>query len=243
MGSFTNTAAKQVMTAVFPTTNTSNVAADIGSTASGFKIYTTNAGASYGILVSSNPAVRHRIDLVNAVGASAGANIGQGLSDANFPTINRGNTISGSVTINGSLTNVTFCNASGSAYTGYTGMMMVTSGATGNHTWSGWTLSEGTGVHWKAVNTGQIGFPASTGGTASACGFVLSAVGSSINRDYPGATAGNTTSTNSTTTILATAPTGDQTVIFAYGDLSSVRVISNGDTPVFTGGAISITLT
>ena len=242
MGSFTNTAAKQVMTAVFPTTNTSNVAADIGSTASGFKIYTTNAGASYGILVSTNTAVRHRIDLVNAVGASAGANIGQGLSDANFPTINRGNTISGSVTI-GSATNVTFCNASGSAYTGYTGMMMVTSGATGNHTWSGWTLSEGQNVHWKAVNTGQIGFPASTGGTASACGFVLSAVGSSINRDYPGATAGNTTSTNSTTTILATAPTGDQTVIFAYGDLSSVRVISNGDTPVFTGGAISITLT
>ena len=242
MGSFTNTAAKQVMTAVFPTTNTSNVAADIGSTASGFKIYTTNAGASYGILVSTNTAVRHRIDLVNAVGASAGASIGQGLSDANFPTINRGNTISGSVTI-GSLTNVTFCNASGSAYTGYTGMMMVTSGATGNHTWSGWTLSEGTGVHWKAVNTGQIGFPASTGGTASACGFVLSAVGSSINRDYPGATAGNTTSTNSATTILATEPTGNQTVLFAYGDLSSVRVISNGDTPVFTGGAISITLT
>ena len=242
MGSFTNTAAKQVMTAVFPTTNTSNVAADIGSTASGFKIYTTNAGASYGILVSTDTAVRHRIDLVNAVGASAGANIGQGLSDANFPTINRGNTISGSVTI-GSLTNVTFCNASGSAYTGYTGMMMVTSGATGNHTWSGWTLSEGQNVHWKAVNTGQIGFPASTGGTASACGFVLSAVGSSINRDYPGATAGNTTSTNSATTILATEPTGDQTVIFAYGDLSSVRVISNGDTPVFTGGAISITLT
>lgn len=241
MGSFTNTAAKQVMTAVFPTSNTSNVAADIGSTASGFKIYTTNANTSYGILVSSTTAVRHRIDLVNAAGASAG-NSTSGLTDANFPTDDKGNVISGSITANGTPRTVTFCNSAASAYTGYTGMMMSTA-STGNHTWTGWTLSEGVNTHWKAVNTGQIGFPPSAGGTASACGFVLSAVGASNNRTYPAADVGGTTSTSSITKILDSNPGGEQTVIFAYGDLSSVRVISNGDTPVFTGSAISITLT
>jgi hypothetical protein len=123
-------------------------------------------------------------------------------------------------------------------------MCTVNNTVTGNHAWFGWTIAsaaETTGVvgSWKVSTNGQVGFPQNTGTAQNIHGFVISAAQTSANATVS-ATTGLAGATSSTSAILASAPTCP--VVIAYGDLSSVRTVNNSDTPVFTSGAIVITL-
>lgn len=231
MGSFTSLGARQVVTALFPTATTTVISASIENI-NALRIYTTSVAAgSVGVFAhtGSTSGVRHRIDLLQG-GGTGGTSITSGLVDARF----------GANALNGNhaqgLSAVNFAN-----YTNYEGMSMVAS-ASGNHAWLGWTLDGAqAGGEFKVSNNGAIAFP-SCGATANTvCGFVLSAAGTAA-----GAAAdadGTSGAPSSATQLLTTYSGTNGTVMFAYGDLSSFRTISNGDTPVFTTGAISITLT
>lgn len=234
MGSFTPGAAAQIMKALFnsvqPTTGAgtdkNTPATSIPTTgASAFRIYNaaTATTLEMGIFSAGTDSVRHRIDLIqNSAGLTTG------LTEANFASNN-------TLTVAGVATGF-------ASYTGYTGMSQVSSGTpSGNHLWQSWTLAPeaGTTGKYQVSNTQQIGFPMSTAVPNNIVGFCLSAAG------IANGTAANTTSgaaaqPASTTTILTTTPAAQ--VIFAYGDLSTGRLVSANDTPVFTAGAIIITL-
>lgn len=231
MGSFTSLGARQVITALFPTGTTTVVSAAI-TNINALRIYTTDATANtVGVFAhtGSNSGVRHRLDLLQA-GGTGGTTITSGLVDGRF----------GANALNGNhaqtATAVNFA-----SYTNYEGMSMVAT-ASGNHAWLGWDLDGAqAGGEFKVSNNGAIAFPScgATGNTV--CGFVLSAAGTAAGA---AADADGTSGAPSSATQLLTSYSGSNgTVIFAYGDLSSFRAIANGDTPVFTDAAISITLT
>ena len=131
-----------------------------------------------------------------------------------------------------------------SGYSAYTGMAL-TSATTGNHQWIGWTVQSAveTGGSWRVDSNGQIGFPTNTnlpGVVQTAFGFVLSAIGFANSNLAATIGTGACDIPTSATVLKLSPPTNP--VIFAYGDLSSGRTINQGDTPVFTTGAIKITL-
>ena len=231
MGSFTSLGARQVITALFPlgvTTVNSGTITNINA----LRIYTTDTTInSVGVFAhaGSGSGVRHRMDLLQA-GGNGGTGISQGLVDARF----------GANALNGSHaqtnTAINFAN-----YTNYQGMSMVAS-AQSNHGWLGWNLiGEQPDGEFKVTNNGPIAFPSCGATPNTVCGFVLSAAGTSTGT-AANAVEGTSGTTSSATQLLASYSGANGTVMFAYGDLSSFRTISNGDTPVFTAQAISITL-
>ena len=236
MGSFTAGTATVVMKAIFPTLNNTLVPLATSTTAvSGFKIYnsTSNTAGQIGIL-SQVTNVVHRIDLITGSLVAASGAVPTAMTDVNFATTPAAGTISGTLTIQGTLA---YCHPTAGVgtpaknYTGYTGKLMGT-GAPAAHQWTGWTITDGTGsTQPKAVNTGQIAFP--TLGSSSVAqtvyGFAISAC----------TTTESAPASNST---LIAATTSGMPVVIAYGDLSTARGIAETDTPVFTDQAIQITL-
>lgn len=231
MGSFTSLGARQVITALFPAGVTTVISGAI-TNINALRIYTTDTTSnSVGVFAhtGSTSGVRHRMDLLQA-GGSGGTQISQGLVDARF----------GPNALNGShaqtLAAINFAN-----YTNYQGMSMVAS-AQANHGWLGWNLvGAQTDGEFKVTNNGPIAFPSCGATPNTVCGFVLSAAGTSTGT-AANAVEGTSGTTSSATQLLASYSGANGTVMFAYGDLSSFRTISNGDTPVFTTQAISITL-
>lgn len=236
MGSFTSLASKEVLNAIFPT-----AAADLGAAGTNLtslsaaanvsvlKIYTNATGASFGIFsgggTGNGSVVRHRVDLIKNSNSSITA-----LPDTHF--------VSNGISTAGSGAGYTFA-----TYTSYQGMCTVNSTVnTGNHQWYGWTINgtaEGAGT-WKVITNGQIGFPQSSSTNSEIIhGFVISAAQTPANA-VVSTTTGLAGATNNATTILTSAPTPP--VIIAYGDLASPRTVAQNDTPVFTSGAIVITL-
>ena len=230
MGSFTSLGARQVITALFPAGVTTVISGAI-TNINALRIYTTDTTSnSVGVFAhtGSTSGVRHRMDLLKA-GGSGGTGISQGLVDARFGA----NALNGSHAQTGDAIN--FAN-----YTNYAGMSMVAS-AQANHGWLGWNLiGAQTDGEFKVTNNGPIAFPSCGATPNTVCGFVLSAAGTSAGG--AAATDGTSGTTSSATQLLASYSGANGTVMFAYGDLSSFRTISNGDTPVFTTQAISITL-
>ena len=241
MGSFTTGASTQLMKAIFNTLATTSgtatadgrllSAATIANT-SNIAIYNQTSSGTAGIYAcistghaASTATVRHRIDLI------AGANSAiVPLTDLNFP--NNGNTFSPNST-----TNVGFA-----TYGNYQGMSQRMDGLTdNNHSWTSWTLGDGGSGKYQASNTQQIGFPtcATTAQTGAIVGFCVSAGGSST-LNTTAAVTGLSGGATSTTQLLSGSPTAQ--VIFAYGDLSTARAVAVSDTPVFTAGAIIISL-
>ena len=235
MGSFTPGASAQIMKALFnsvqPTTGTgtdkNTPATTIPTTgASAFRIYNAATATTneMGIFSAGTDSVRHRIDLIKSGALTTG------LTEANFASNN-------TLTATGVATGF-------ADYAGYTGMSQVSSGnPTGNHLWTSWTLGAEAGStgKYQVSNTQQIGFPtcSASGATNNIIGFCLSAAGIA-NGTASNTTTGVAAAPASTTTILTTTPAAQ--VIFAYGDLSTGRFVNNNDTPVFTLGAIIITL-
>lgn len=242
MGSFTASASSIIMNSLFRNVPTPGSGVDLvpltatATTAAGYKIYNsvTGTASQVGIYCATGAStVPHVIDLVLGSTGTNGTSIspGNGLLDANFTlaTASVGG-ISGTTTAGGTVTYPT-----GTGYTGYTGMVHVNTGGT-THTWQGWTLSaevtSGTAKVAQAVQKLQIGFPTSQSGSSTVIvhGFVLSS-----------RTATNA-ATASSTQLLASASTSAMPLIVAYGDLSTIRTVSAGDTPVFADGAITVTL-
>ena len=230
MGSFTSLGARQVITALFPAGVTTVISGAI-TNINALRIYTTDTTSnSVGVFAhaGSGSGVRHRMDLLQA-GGNGGTQISPGLVDARFGA----NALNGNHAQTGSAIN--FAN-----YTNYQGMSMVAS-AQSNHGWLGWNLiGEQPDGEFKVTNNGPIAFPSCGATPNTVCGFVLSAAGTSAGG--AAATDGTSGTTSSATQLLASYSGANGTVMFAYGDLSSFRTISNGDTPVFTTQAISITL-
>ena len=232
MGSFTSLGARQVITALFPAGVTTVISGAI-TNINALRIYTTDASSNtVGVFAhtGSTSGVRHRMDLLQAGGTGGAAiNSNTGLVDARFGA----NALNGNHAQTGAAIN--FAN-----YTNYEGMSMVAT-TQGNHGWLGWTLvGPQTDGEFKVTNNGPIAFPSCGTNPNTVCGFVLSAAGTSA-----GAAAdsdGTSGTTSSATQLLGSYSGSNGTVMFAYGDLSSFRTISKGDTPVFTAQAISITL-
>ena len=240
MGSFTAGTATVVMKAIFPTTTTTLVPINATTTAvSGFKIYNNQIGGASGqigiLAYASATGVVHRIDLITGSIVANAANPTP-MTDSNFATTPNLGTINGALTVQGTLA---YCSPTGVGtpaknYIGYTGKLMSANPGTpvAAHTWTGWTITDGTAsLQPKAVNSGQIAFP--TLGSLSVAqtvyGFAISAC-----------TATELAPT-SNSALIATNASGMPAVI-AYGDLSTSRGIAETDTPVFTDGAIQITL-
>lgn len=241
MGSFTTGASTQLMKALFNTLATTGAtatadgrllsAASITNT-SNIAIYNQTSAGTAGIYAcvstghaASTATVRHRIDLIQGANAAIVP-----LTDANFP--GTGNTFSANST-----TNVGFAN-----YGSYQGMSQRTDGLTdNNHSWTSWTLGDGGSGKYQASNAQQIGFPtcAVTAQTGAIVGFCVSAGGSST-LNTPAAVTGLSGLPTSNTQLLSGSPAAQ--VIFAYGDLSTFRGVAVSDTPVFTTGAIIISL-
>lgn len=238
MGSFTSATARILMDAVFPTSTTSHTALAGGSsTATAYKIYNnSDTAGQVGLrLVSAGTAVLHSCDLVVGTVTTSNVGPGTGLTDGNFvsgasnASIKVG-TIGLSTTPAGGGTN-TVTYPTQTQYNGYVCKVMVAS-ASGNHTWTGWTLTETSGKG-QAVSNGQIGFPQLATGSngCTVWGFVISARAA----DAAPATAN---------TLIAAASAANTTapLIIAYGDLSASRALGLNDTPVFANNAITITL-
>lgn len=227
MGSFTSLTATQIMRAIFPTSTSSHTALTTSNTTpSGYKIYNSHTGAASQIgLYSAGSAVVHSCNLVLGTNSAQTNPQGSTMTDSNFTTSPAVGGITGSTTQAGSLSYP----VTGS-YVGYTGMVMVATGTTGNHTWTGWTLSE-TSNKGQAVSASQIGFPGLGAGSQpqNVYGFVISAHSAT-------SVAPNSASQ------LVSSNGGGTPVVIAYGDLSSGRQLTQGDTPVFADGAITITL-
>jgi len=229
MGSFTSLTATQIMRAIFPTSTTSHTAITTPTTAlSGYKIYNSSTAANQIGLYSLAGAVVHSCNLVLGTSGAQSNPQGSIMTDANFITSPQLGGITGNTGTAGNLSYPII--SGGSPYVGYTGMAMVTSGGTGTHTWTGWTLSE-TSNKGQAVSANQIGFPVLGAGSAAqnVFGFVISAHAST---SVPPNSASQLLSSNG----------GGTPVVIAYGDLSSGRQLTAGDTPVFADGAITITL-
>lgn len=229
MGSFTTAASKSIMDAIFPTSTSSHTALSSSTTAvSGYRIYNSVSGTAnqIGIFCAATPVV-HRIDLISGTNTSGNVAPSVLLNDTNFTsdTLNISSNSPTAGTIN-------FPNTSAAPhyYPSYKGVLAGDTGIT-NNSWTGWTLST-TSNKGQAINNNQIAFPAMTSGTSAgitAWGFCISA-------------ATSTSSTCASGTTVIAAPTAGTPVIIAYGDLSQSRSIAVGDTPVFTSGAIVITL-
>ena len=238
-GSFTPGAAQQIMTALFnsaqptATGGTGKLSSITGiptTGASTFRIYNSSVNTTneMGIYSSGVETVRHRIDLIQNSSTTTG------LTETNF-------SVNNAFTANGS-GGTGFAN-----YLNYTGMSQVSSGVgtAPNHSWTSWNLQAETGStgKYQVSNAQQIGFPtcgASPGATNTITGFCLSAAGTAALGTAANTTTGVAAAPVSTTQLLTTAPAAQ--VIFAYGDLSTGRFVNNNDTPVFTLGAIIITL-
>lgn len=253
MGSFTSLVSKQLLHALFPSGAASGVsnltpqsAAD--NTGGGFRIYNQAAAgtsSAYGIYAGTSlTTVAHRIDLI--LGSNSTLTLNTGLSDAYIGS----NTLLAPAGGGASAGTITF--PSTATYAGYKGMTF-TGAAQGNHTWTGWTVQSAAETSnpigsWRVDSVGQIGFPTNNTSTVYAWGFTLSACGKAADGVSPainsnvGAGAGELDMPFSSTALLTTAPAAARPVIFAYGDLSAGRAINSGDTPVFTTGAIKITL-
>ena len=247
MGSFTSLVSKQLLHALFPVSTagsgvsnlTANNAADTTGTL--FRIY-NRTSTTYGIHAGDKVTVDTRIDLILG-SAAAQAVSGNGvLTDAYIGANGLVAAPAGGTATAG---NISF--PTNGVYNAYTGMAL-TSSQSGNHQWIGWTIQPSAEASspvgsWRVDSNGQIGFPTNgnTPGTVvTAFGFVLSAIGMAASNAAATLGTGVCDIPTSATPLKATAPT--QPVIFAYGDLSSGRTINNGDTPVFTSGAIKITL-
>ena len=250
MGSFTSLSATQIMRAIFPEAITGTGAPGAGTglipfsattvSPSAFRIYNGHVATAgqMGIYCGNTSNVIHTCHLVKGTSdassnpsTSDAGGLGN-LRDANFASASGAaavGTISGSfATVGGTANYVTV----GGGYVSYTGVSMRSAGGT-THSWTGWALTE-TSAKGQAVSAGQIGFPA-LGASSTAqdiYGFVICA---------QAAAADGVPTPNSTTTILA-SNTGGAPVIVAYGDLSTGRRLTTGDTPVFATGAITITL-
>lgn len=254
MGSFTSLASKQLLHALFPAsapgTGISNLVplSSADNTGASFKIYNQTAASTsstYGIYAGTSLGfVNHRIDLI--LGSNSTLTLVNSLTDA-YILINGLN-----ASATGASAGTVGFPVSGN-YVGYKGMTF-TGAATGNHMWSGWTVQGAAETQnpigsWRVDSVGQIGFPTNNTNTVYAWGFTLSACGLAATGASPainstvGSGAGELDMPTSSTQLLATTTAaGTRPVIFAYGDLSAGRAINSGDTPVFTTGAIKITL-
>lgn len=240
MGSFTASASRIIMNALFREGTGGINLVPITATqvdATGYKIYNsvTATASQIGIYCATGAAtVPHVIDLVLGSTGANGTSItaGQGLTDGNFPS-NTANV--GGITGSG-FGGATMSYPTGAGYTDYTGKVHLASAGAGTHTWTGWTLSSdnvvGTAKVAQAVQKNQIGFPTSRAGSTGVIvhGFVLSS------------RTATDAATASGSQLLASASTSNMPLIVAYGDLSTIRTVSAGDTPVFADGAITITL-
>lgn len=243
MGSFTSLVSKQLLHALFPVSTagsglsnlTPSNAAD--TTGGGFRIY-NQTSTTFGIYAAAKATVDTRIDLIMGT-AGAQAVTGAGVLTDAYIGANGLVNPAGGTAVAGTISFPIAAN-----YSAYTGMAL-TSNQSGNHQWIGWTVQSAveTGGSWRVDSNGQIGFPTNTnvpGVVQTAFGFVLSAIGFAASNLAATLNSGACDIPTSATVLKATPPT--QPVIFAYGDLSSGRTINNGDTPVFTTGAIKITL-
>ncbi len=232
MGSFTSGAATMIMRALFPTSTTAFTAISATNiNAAGFRIYNnvTATAAQFGIYNATGASnVIHSCNLVVGTNsASTNPSTASGpMTDANFtsPANAALGGITGTTSVAGTLSYPVVAN-----YIGYTGMVMVASGGT-THTWQGWSLSE-TANKGQAVSNLQIGFPALAAGSnpVDVYGFVISAHSTSNIAPHSASQ-------------LISANTSNMPVVIAYGDLSTGRRLTAGDTPVFADQAITITL-
>jgi len=240
MGSFTSATATLIMKALFPgdasiPTNGSLVPITASSTQNtAYKIYNSNGSAGQiGIFCSSSANVYHACHLIKGSNDASSNPTPNGMTDSNFTTNTALGGISGSA---GNAGNLSWPQDLASNYKDYKGRSMVASSPTpsGNHTWIGWALSE-TGNKGQAISTGQIGFPtlATTAGPTDIWGFCITAQGTSAGADVAAPVSGSN---------LVSANSSGAPIIVAYGDLSSARRLTAGDTPVFATGAITITL-
>jgi len=230
MGSFTSNVAFQLMRAIFPASTTALTAISATNTnAAGFRIYNnvTATAGQFGILNAAGQApVLHSCNLVLGANSALNNPSGSTMTDANFTTNPQGGGISSNTAQAGNLSYPITGNGN---YVDYTGMVMVASGGT-THTWQGWNLSE-TANKGQAQSKLQIGFPAlgQGSGPQNVYGFVISAHATS------------NVAPNSSSQLIAPT-TSLMPVVIAYGDLSSGRQLTQGDTPVFADGAITVTL-
>lgn len=235
MGSFTAGTATVVMKAIFPTTTTALVPMTAQTTVSGFKIYNSTSGVAGQIgILSQATNVVHRIDLITGSTVQVGSVVPTPMTDVNFASTPQAGAISGTLANQGTLAYCSPTGVNSLNYIGYTGKLMSATPGTpvAAHTWVGWSITDGTGTAQpKAINSGQIAFPtlATLSIAQTVYGFAISAC-----------TAGESAPTTNLTLIAAT--TSLMPVVIAYGDLSTSRNIAVTDTPVFTDGAIQITL-
>ncbi len=235
MGSFTAGTATVVMKAIFPTLNNTLLPMTASTTAvTGFKIYNNIIGTANQIgILSQGVNVVHRIDLITGSTVATGSAPPTALTDLNFAN----NPAVGTITTaspSGNQGTLAYCHQTGVSnlnYFGYVGRLMGTASVPA-HTWTGWTITDGTASALpKAINSGQIAFPTlgASSVTHTVYGFAISACTS-------------TEVAPSSNSALLAANSSGMPVVIAYGDLSASRNIAVTDTPVFTDGAIQITL-
>ena len=251
MGSFTLASARALLLAMFPNnqsaatpSNTNQITSSTGATAaaqrSSITVYSNSTAVanSYGLYGSGTTAgeVRHGIHLI-AAGTNAGITA-SALTDSNFTGV----ALQGNLGATGVA--ITLPPIATNNYTTYASQAMPRFTGGTAYSWKGWALTASVA---EVTNEGQISFPQNLSGNTifpAIVGFLIHTDVTTTSDASGGGsvTAGWINGGNLGTTGSTTTGTSGQPTIIAYGDLSTYRSIQASDTPVFTSGAIKITL-